>query len=141
MATSHVESSGHQHAHHFASANDEFEASKQGMWIFMVTEVLMFGGLFVAYAMFRALYPQMFHEASHHLDKRLGLTNTIALITSSLTMVLAVISAQRGKKGRILAYLGITFLLSCVFLVVNILNIRRRFIMGYCQVVCLQIQS
>lgn len=127
MANTHVESGGHQHAHHFASAHDEFEASKQGMWIFMVTEVLMFGGLFVAYAMFRAMYPQMFHEASHHLDQRLGLTNTIVLITSSLTMVLAVIAAQRGQKGKILTYLGVTFLLSCVFLVVKYFEYSAKF--------------
>jgi cytochrome c oxidase subunit 3 len=119
MSSTHVTTGGHQHAHHFKSAADEFEASKQGMWLFMVTEVLMFGGLFVAYAMFRSMYPAMFHEASHHLAKNLGLTNTIILITSSLTMVLAVIASQKGQKGKILMYLGITFLLSCGFLVVK----------------------
>ena len=73
--------SKHHHAHHFSSAVAEFEASKQGMWLFMVTEVLMFGGLFVAYAMFRSMYPDMFHAASHHLNWQLGelaLTSTTA---------------------------------------------------------------
>src|SRR3954470_14878207 len=91
-----VQHHGRPHAHHFANADDEFEASKQGMWIFLVTEVLMFGGLFVAYAMFRGLYPEMFHEAHKVLSVKMGSINTVVLITSSVTMVLAVISAQRG---------------------------------------------
>ncbi len=119
MSSTHITTGGYQHAHHYKSAGDEFEASKQGMWLFMVTEVLMFGGLFVAYTMFRAMYPEMFHEASKHLAVNLGLTNTIILITSSLTMVLAVIASQKGQKGRILLHLGLTFLLSCGFLVVK----------------------
>src|SRR5690242_21293342 len=95
-----AEDSHHHFAHHFASAEDEFEASKQGMWIFLVTEVLMFGGLFVAYAMFRGLYPEMFHEAHHMLDPKMGTINTIVLITSSVTMVLGVITAQRGRRDQ-----------------------------------------
>src|SRR3954466_13027849 len=90
----------HHHAHHFESADDEFEACKQGMWVFMVTEVLMFGGLFVAYGIFRGLYPEMFHEAHEMLNWKLGGLNTLVLITSSLTMAMAVGSAQRGQKDR-----------------------------------------
>jgi len=112
-------SGGHQHAHHFSSAHAEFEASKQGMWLFMVTEVLMFGGLFVGYAMFRSMYPDMFHEASHHLNWKLGATNTVILLLSSWTMVRAVTAAQRGQKQAILNWLGLTFLCSCGFLVVK----------------------
>jgi cytochrome c oxidase subunit 3 len=108
-----------QHAHHFSSALAEFEASKQGMWLFMVTEVLMFGGLFVAYAMFRSMYPEMFHEASHHLSWKLGATNTVILLLSSWTMVRAVTAAQRKDKKAILTWLFWTFLCSCGFLVVK----------------------
>ncbi|MBU6376591.1 MAG: cytochrome c oxidase subunit 3, partial [Bdellovibrionales bacterium] len=69
--------------------------------------------------MFRSMYPDMFHKASHHLDWKLGFTNTVILISSSLTMVLAVIASQRGQKNRILIHLALTFLLSCGFLVVK----------------------
>jgi cytochrome c oxidase subunit 3 len=109
----------HHHAHHFANASEEFEAAKQGMWIFMVTEVLMVGGLFVAYAIFRSLYPDMFKEAHHLLDWRLGLTNTIVLISSSLTMVLAVAASQRGQHSKAVRYLIITLLCGVAFLVVK----------------------
>src|SRR6185436_313219 len=90
----------HHHAHHFESADAEFEASKQGMWIFLVTEVLMFGGLFVAYTIFRGLYPEMFHASAHHLAVNMGAINTVVLITSSLTMALAVSATQRGQRDR-----------------------------------------
>lgn len=108
-----------QHAHHFESAAHEFEAAKQGMWLFLVTEVLMFGGLFVAYAIFRGLYPEMFHEAAKMLSVGMGATNTAVLITSSLTMVLAVTATQRGQRDKALLYLLVTVLLSCVFFVVK----------------------
>ena len=109
----------HHHAHHFASAEDEFEASKQGMWIFMVTEVLMFGGLFVAYGIFRGLYPEMFHDAHKMLAVNLGALNTVVLITSSLTMALAVSSIQKGKKDLSIRFLAATFFFACCFLVVK----------------------
>lgn len=109
----------HHHAHHFASAEDEFEASKQGMWIFLVTEVLMFGGLFVAYTVFRGMYPEMFRAAANSLSWKLGAVNTVFLITSSLTMVLGVSAAQRGLRKRSMTMLGITFLFACGFLVVK----------------------
>ncbi len=109
----------HHHAHHFASAEDEFEASKQGMWLFMVTEVLMIGGLFVAYFLFRGMYPEMFFEAHKMLSVKMGATNTVVLITSSVTMVLAVTAAQRGQRSKSIGYLLATFVLACCFLVVK----------------------
>lgn len=117
----------HHHAHHFASAEDEFEASKQGMWLFLVTEVLMLGGLFVAYAVFRGMYPEMFQEAHKLLSVKMGATNTVVLITSSVTMVLAVIATQRGRKDRALLYLVLTFLLASVFLVVKYFEYSSKF--------------
>lgn len=117
----------HHHAHHFAGAEEEFEASKQGMWIFLVTEVLMFGGLFVGYGIFRGLYPEMFHEAHQFLAVRMGAINTVVLITSSLTMVLAVISTQRGQRDRAILYLISTFLLACCFLVVKFFEYSHKF--------------
>src|SRR3954464_1186891 len=96
----HAESHAHHVGHHFASADDEFEAAKQGMWVFLVTEVLMFGGLFVGYFIFRALYPEVWHHAHQELSVKMGTINTAVLITSSLTMVLGVGAAQRGQRDR-----------------------------------------
>lgn len=109
----------HHHAHHFESAAAEFEAAKQGMWVFMVTEVLMFGGLFVAYGIFRGMYPEMFHEASKLLNVKMGGLNTLVLITSSLTMALAVIWTQKGKLNHAFWALAATLAFAGVFLVVK----------------------
>jgi cytochrome c oxidase subunit 3 len=117
----------HHHAHHFASADDEFEASKQGMWIFLVTEVLMFGGLFVAYGILKGLYPEMVHEAHKHLAVNMGAINTVVLITSSLTMALAVSSTQKGQRDRAIIYLVATFLFACCFLVVKYFEYSAKF--------------
>jgi cytochrome c oxidase subunit 3 len=117
----------HHHAHHFANAEDEFEAAKQGMWLFLVTEVLMFGGLFVAYGIFRGLYPEVFHEAHKFLAVKMGAINTVVLITSSLTMALAVSSTQKGQRDRAILYLVVTFLFACCFLVVKYFEYTHKF--------------
>ncbi len=117
----------HHFAHHFASAEDEFEAAKQGMWIFLATEVLMFGGLFVAYAIFRGLYTEMFHHAHQYLVVKMGGLNTVVLITSSLTMALAVSATQRGKRKQAAGYLVSTLLLSSCFLVVKYFEYQHKF--------------
>ncbi len=109
----------HHHAHHFASVEAEFEACKQGMWVFLVTEVLMFGGLFVVYTVFRGLYPEMFHEAHKYLSVPLGGLNTVVLITSSLTMALGVSSSQKGEWKKSALFLAFTFFLAGCFLVVK----------------------
>ena len=124
---SNEEATTHHHAHHFESAEDEFEASKQGMWIFLVTEVLMFGGLFVAYGIFRGLYPEMFHDAHRFLAVEMGAINTVVLISSSLTMALAVSATQRGKKKRDIVLLAMTFFLACCFLVVKYFEYSHKF--------------
>lgn len=117
----------HHHAHHFASADEEFEASKQGMWVFMVTEVLMFGGLFVAYAIFRGLYPEMFHEAHQYLAVNLGMLNTIILILSSISMAYAVSSTQRGQRDRAIVSMIVTVLFAFCFLVVKYFEWAHKF--------------
>ena len=86
-------------AHHFETLEQQKEASTLGMWVFLVTEVLFFGGLFVAYSIYRAWYPDAFAAASHSLDITLGAVNTVVLITSSLTMALAVHAAQTGDRS------------------------------------------
>ena len=109
----------HKVAHHFDSAEQEFEATKLAMWAFLVTEVLFFGGLFVAYFMFRYLYPEMFIDAHHHLSWKMGALNTVVLITSSLTMALAIRYVQVNKPKVALVHLTLTFLFACTFLVIK----------------------
>src|ERR1700742_4616050 len=104
--------------HHFDTPAQQFEASKLGMWIFIATEILMFGGLFCAYAIWRGLEPDIFDQSHHFLNKIMGATNTVVLLFSSLTAALAVRSAQTGNRNMTSVYLVITVLCACVFLVV-----------------------
>jgi cytochrome c oxidase subunit 3 len=87
-------------AHHFDDMAQQNDAATFGMWVFLVTEVLFFGGLFCAYSIYRAWYPDAFAAASHSLDITLGAVNTAALITSSLTMALVRRFTSRMKRSR-----------------------------------------
>src|SRR5215468_7988196 len=82
------------HQHHFTTMEQQFDTSKIGMWLFLATEVLLFGGLFVGFGLMQARFPQEFVEAHHHLKRLLGATNTVVLLFSSWTMVMAVHSAK-----------------------------------------------
>jgi cytochrome c oxidase subunit III len=93
----------------------EMEMNTLGMWIFLVGEVLFFGALFTAYMVYRYYYPETFAEASRTLDVVLGTINTFILLTSSLTMALAVNAAQIGKRKLLVAFLLITVLLGLAF--------------------------
>src|SRR5687768_6997275 len=86
------------------------------MWVFLVQEIMFFGALFLAYAIFRAKFPEAFAAASNHLDIRLGAVNTVVLIVSSLTMALAVYYAQTGKRRAQVGFLVLTLLLGLAFL-------------------------
>jgi cytochrome c oxidase subunit 3 len=115
-------------AHHFDDAEQQHEAATLGMWVFLVTEVMFFGGLFTAYVAYRALYPGAFGHASNHLDVRLGTTNTAVLITSSLTMALAVRAAQVGAApARIVRWLAATMLLGSTFLGIKLVEYAHKF--------------
>lgn len=87
----------------------------------------MFGGLFVAYGMLKGLYPEMVHEAHRFLAVKMGAINTVVLITSSLTMALAVSSTQKGQRDRAILCLAITFFLACCFLVVKYFEYSAKF--------------
>jgi len=100
---------------------------KLGMWIFIATEILMFGGLFVAYGIFRNLDDQVFKEAHLYLNKQMGALNTIVLLFSSLTAALSVRSAQLGKRNATSVYLVITILCACAFLVVKYFEYHHKF--------------
>jgi cytochrome c oxidase subunit 3 len=103
-------------AHQFDSLEQQREASTLGIWVFLVTEVLFFGGLFVTYLVYRSSYPGAFVAASHELLIWAGATNTVVLITSSLTMALAVHAAQTGNQRQLAWLLVATMALGAVFL-------------------------
>ncbi|MBI4478232.1 MAG: cytochrome c oxidase subunit 3 family protein [Acidobacteria bacterium] len=97
------------------------------MWVFLVTEVLFFGGLFLAYLVYRTWYPATFIEVSQHLDIFWGTTNTAVLITSSLTMALAVYAAETGDRRSLVFFLLATLTLGCVFLGIKALEYSHKF--------------
>lgn len=114
--------------HHFDNMEDQAEASTLGMWVFLVTEIMFFGGLFTAYLVYRSAYPTGFQEASHHLNVYWGAANTVVLIVSSLTMALAVRAAQtsaapKTQVGWILA----TMTLGAAFLGVKYVEYSDKF--------------
>ena len=121
----------HHVAHHFGTAEQEFESAKLGMWAFIAQEILFFTGLFVAYAVFRLYYPETFVEGAVYLDTTLGAVNTAVLITSSLTMVLAVRSVQLNQKESALVFLAITFTCAAAFLVIKYFEYSHKFHLGY----------
>ena len=106
----------HALKHHFADLDQQKETSTFGMWLFLVTEIMFFGGMFCAYLVYRVLYFNSFGAASTTLSIKLGTTNTAVLIFSSLTMAMAVHSAALGKKNLIVLFLVLTLLLGGVFI-------------------------
>ncbi len=117
-------------AHHFIDADQQLDTAKMGMWIFLVTEILFFGGLFAAYAIYRIWYPELFAEASTELDTILGTVNTVVLILSSLTVALAIRAAKLDHQRWIIRYLGATILLACVFMVIKYFEWTHKFHLG-----------
>ena len=103
-------------AHHFESAEQQFDSGKLGMWLFLVQEILFFSGLFVAYIIYRNHNPEIFEAAHVHLDKWLGGLNTIVLLFSSLTMAWAVRCAQLGKNMAAVVHIVITMVCANIFL-------------------------
>src|SRR5437870_4362576 len=114
-------------AHQFDDAEQQYEASSLGMWVFLVTEIMFFGGLFTAYVAYRSLYPQVFGHASSHLDLTLGTINTVVLITSSLTMALAIHAAQVGDTRRLITFLVLTVLFGSTFLGIKTVEYAHKF--------------
>ncbi len=95
----------------------DYTGAKLGMWLFLFTEILLFGGMFLVYAEFRQVNAADFHEAGREMNVVIGAVNTIILLTSSLTMVLAIAEIKKGMKGRSLLFQAATVLLGLVFLV------------------------
>jgi cytochrome c oxidase subunit III len=115
-------------AHQFDDAIQQHEASGLGMWVFLLTEILFFGGLFTIYTVYRSMYPEAFGHASSTLDIQLGTINTAVLIGSSLTMALAVHTAQVSRNGRLVAlFLFATIVLGGVFLGIKAIEYAQKF--------------
>jgi cytochrome c oxidase subunit III len=104
-----------------------YEAAKLGMWLFLATEILLFAVMFTSFALFRWKYLDIFHKGSHHLDWRMGAFNTVVLLISSYTAALAVDSAQKGDKSRLIRNLLITIGCGCIFLVVKSFEYAHKF--------------
>jgi cytochrome c oxidase subunit III len=102
--------------HHFDDMEQQRECTSLGMWLFLATEVMMFGGLFFAYSLYRWRFHNAYVVGSQHLDITLGTINTFVLLFSSLTMAMAVHSAAEGKKGPLVTWLAVTWLLGAAFL-------------------------
>ena len=109
----------HVVAHHFDSAEQEFQASKFAFWLFLATEIMLFGGLFAGYILYHGVYPETFRVAGDTLQWELGALNTVVLLTSSWTMALGVRAAQLSQKRKMLTWLSLTIALAGVFMVVK----------------------
>src|SRR5580658_6018373 len=113
--------------HHFADPQQQKNAASLGMWLFLVTEIMFFGGMFCAYLIYRLSYFNAFAAGSQQLSIAMGATNTAVLIVSSVTVVLAVKAAEAGKRKLLVAYLVVTVLLGMTFLVIKGFEYREKF--------------
>lgn len=114
--------------HHFATSAQQMDTAMLGMWTFLITEVLFFGGMFGAYAVYRDMYPAAFASTSHYMDVVLGGTNTAVLICSSLTMVLAVRAAQLSKRKDLILFLVLTMIFGVAFLGVKAFEYHSKWV-------------
>jgi cytochrome c oxidase subunit 3 len=113
--------------HHFYNMEQQLEASILGMWLFLVTEIMFFGGMFMIYILYRILYPEGWILGSNHLNVPLGALNTGVLICSSLTMALAVRSAQTSNRKGQIVNLALTIIFGSVFLIVKYFEYAEKF--------------
>ena len=125
---------GHAHvpnlAHHFDTMEQQSSSQKLGMWVFLATEILMFGGLFCAYSVWRALHHESFEIGHTYLNKTLGAINTILLISSSFTMAWAVRTSQLNKRNATVVLLALTFLGGAGFMCIKYKEYSHKFELG-----------
>jgi cytochrome c oxidase subunit III len=127
---SHLHEGAHHHPsmqHQFDSLEQQKESSTLGMWMFLITEIMFFGGLFVTYVVYRTRFHGVFALASSALNWRLGALNTGVLIASSLTMAMAIWAAQMNKRKLIVIFLLLTIVLGSTFLVVKYFEYAEKF--------------
>ena len=126
--TSHTHAEDFGLAHQFEDLAQQHDADTLGIWIFLVTEIMFFGGVFAGYAILRWLYFAAFQGGSHILDIRLGAINTVVLLGSSLTMALSVRSAQIGNRRALVLFLILTIILGAAFLGVKAYEYHQKFV-------------
>lgn len=117
-------------SHHFRDANQEYESGKQGIWLFMVTEILMFGTILVGYSIFHAIYPEMFAEGAKSLDWKMGFINTLVLIFSSFTMAISISFVQKNETKKAAIAMATTILCGAIFMCIKYFEYTHKFHLG-----------
>lgn len=130
MSIAKTEDGHFHHAHHFKNLNHQYDSAKQGVWLFMVTEILMFGGLFVAYLIYKSIYAPIFHVGSSYLDVKMGSINTVVLITSSFTMALGIYFNQKNKPKQAIIALLLTVACALAFMVIKYFEYSHKIHLG-----------
>jgi len=115
---------------HFVSMEQQFDASKMGMWLFLITEILLFSGMFVAYTVYRVWHPEVFKALSGALDWRLGGLNTLVLLASSFTVALAIHHIQNDNRRGLIVNLVLTIIFAGVFMFIKYLEYTGKFAHG-----------
>ncbi len=121
-----AEKMGPPQPHHMDSVT-AYHAAKLGMWLFLGTEILLFGGLFAAFALFRWRYLHEFMSASGHLDWKMGALNTVVLLVSSFFAAVAVDAAQHGDNKRVVKNLSLTIVCGIIFLIVKFFEYKAKY--------------
>jgi cytochrome c oxidase subunit III len=116
------------HAHQFNDVEQQRDAVTMGMWVFLATEIMFFGGLFASYVVYRTLYPTAFAIASQTLDIKLGTLNTAVLLLSSFTMVVAVFGSQTGRRRTMIGGLAMTITLGVAFLAIKFYEYYQKYV-------------
>src|SRR6478735_4416864 len=114
-------------AHHFDTYQQQFDAGKLGIWLFLLTEVLFFSGLFCAYTVYRGMHPEVFVYAHYFLNTTMGAINTCVLLISSLTAAWAVRNAQLAQRKLLVLNILITIACACTFMVVKFFEYEHKF--------------
>ncbi|MBK8980577.1 MAG: cytochrome c oxidase subunit 3 family protein [Planctomycetes bacterium] len=120
----------HAVAHHFKTAEQEFQAGKLGFWLFLATEIMLFGGLFAAYFLYHGVYAETFRVGGSTLNWHLGAFNTVLLLTSSWTMAMAVRASQLSNRKALIGFLSLTWLCAAGFMVVKYFEYTYKFSHG-----------
>lgn len=116
----------HTVPHHFSTPVQEFQSGKLGFWLFLATEILLFGGLFAAYFYYHEMYPETFVLGGQQLNWKLGALNTSVLLLSSWTMAMGVRSAQTSQKKKTLVYLALTVIGAAIFMVIKFFEYKAK---------------
>jgi cytochrome c oxidase subunit III len=116
--------------HHFVSSEQQFDAAKMGMWMFLITEILLFSGMFVTYTVYRSWHPEVFAHVSDLLDWRMGGFNTLVLLASSFTVALGIHYAQKNDQKKLIINLVLTIIAALIFLVVKYFEYTGKFAHG-----------